>query len=71
MAHKRMKELKKLSKSELETRARELEAAIFQGRFKSKTGQLANVASLWLMRKDLARAKTLLTGLTRQAATAK
>jgi len=66
-----MKELKKLSKTELETRVRELEAAIFQGRFKAKTGQLANVASLWLMRKDLARAKTLLTQPAQKAAIAK
>jgi len=66
-----MKELKKLSKNELVTRVRELEAAIFQGRFKAKTGQLANVASLWLMRKDLARAKTLLSGAAQTAASTK
>lgn len=61
MATKRFKELKNLTKDELATKARELEAGLFQARMKHATGQLSDTASLWRMRKDLARVKTLET----------
>ena len=61
MATKRFKELKNLSKDELATRARELEKDIFQARMQRATGQLADTAKVWRLRKDLARVKTLET----------
>jgi large subunit ribosomal protein L29 len=62
---KRFKELKNLSKEELFSKIREIEAGLFQGRMKRAAGQLENTASLWVLRKDLARAKTLKTALER------
>jgi large subunit ribosomal protein L29 len=61
VATKKFKELKNLSKDELASKARELEAGLFQARLKKTTGQLENVSSVWLMRKQLARVKTLQT----------
>jgi len=61
VATKRFKELKNLSQDELAAKARELESSIFQARLKKTTGQLENTASLWLLRKDLARVKMLQT----------
>lgn len=66
MANKQMKELKNLSKEELLSKARELEAGLFQGRMKQMTGQLENTSSLWQMRKALARMK-MLAGTPRSA----
>ena len=59
MAKKRFKELKNLSGSELENKAREVEQELFQARMKKTTGQLADTAILWRLRKDLASIKTL------------
>lgn len=61
MSSKRFNEVKNLSKDELAGKARELEAGLFQARMKRATGQLANVASIWSLRKDLARVKMLQT----------
>jgi large subunit ribosomal protein L29 len=61
VATKRFKELKNLTKDELATKARELEGELFQARMKRTTGQLSDTASIWRMRKDLARVKTLET----------
>jgi large subunit ribosomal protein L29 len=61
MAKKPMKELKKLSASELVTKARDLEKGIFDTRIKKATGQLADSAMVWRLRKELARVKTLQT----------
>ena len=61
MANKRIKEFKNLSKDELATKARETEEQLFQARLKRATGQLADTASIWRTRKDLARIKTLQT----------
>lgn len=61
MSTKRFKELKNLSKDELATKIRESEAELFQTKMKQTTGQLANTASLWRLRKDIARLKTLQT----------
>ncbi len=58
---KRFKEYKNLSQDELVTKAREIEAGLFQARMKRATGQLEDTASIWKMRKDLARVKTLQT----------
>ena len=61
MATKGFKLLKNLSKDELASKARELEASLFQARLKKVTGQLEDTASIWRMRKELARVKTLAT----------
>lgn len=61
MATKTFKEIKSLSKDELVSKARELEKEIFQARMQKATGQLANTAKIWRLRKDLARVKTLET----------
>jgi len=59
MAAKKLNELKNLSKDELVSKARETEAQLFQVRMKLKTGQLEDTGTLWRLRKDLARVKTL------------
>jgi large subunit ribosomal protein L29 len=59
MASKSMKAIKNLSVDELKSKARELEAALFQLRMKKVTGQLSNVNEIWKSRKELARVKTL------------
>ncbi len=59
MATKRFKELKNLSKDELEIKVRESEAQLFQIRMKKATGQLKDTASIWRLRKDVARMKML------------
>lgn len=61
MATKALKELKKLSKTELENKVRETQAELFQAKMKSVTGQLENSSTLWVLRKRIARAKTLIT----------
>ncbi len=61
MSTKKYQELKNLSKDELLTKERQLVADLFQARMKRTTGQLENMASVWLMRKNLARVKMLLT----------
>lgn len=59
MSTKRFKELKSLSKDELATKIRESEAQLFQVRMKKATGQLEDTASIWRLRKDVARMKML------------
>ncbi|MEK6577940.1 MAG: 50S ribosomal protein L29 [Bdellovibrionota bacterium] len=62
MATKRYyKEIKNLSKDELTTKIRETEAQLFKARIDRATGQLKNTASIWRMRKDVARMKMLET----------
>ncbi len=61
MAKKTMKELKNLSANELVVKTRELEKNLFDTRMKKVTGQLADPAMIWRLRKELARVKTLQT----------
>jgi large subunit ribosomal protein L29 len=63
VATKRLKELKNLSKDELATKLREFEAELFQAKMKKVTGQLTDTASIWRLRKDVARVKTLQSAL--------
>lgn len=58
---KAMKALKNLSANELVVKTRELEKTIFDNRMKRVTGQLADSAMIWRLRKELARVKTLQT----------
>lgn len=72
----RLKDLKNLSANELVVKARGLEAELFQTKMKKVTGQLSDSATLWRMRKELARVKTLQTqsqapAVTKVAAKAK
>ena len=62
MSKKNLKTLKTLSADDLGSKAKELEQNIFKARFQKTTGQLANVSSIWKLRKELARVKTLVTG---------
>ncbi len=70
VATKSFKTLKNLSKDELTSKVREFEAGLFQARMKKVTGQLEDSASIWRMRKDLARVKTLLSQAASKAKTA-
>ena len=65
VSSKRLKELKNLSKDELAAKIREVEAELFQVKMKKMTGQLADSASIWRLRKDVARMKTLQTAGSR------
>jgi ribosomal protein L29 len=64
MAHrisKQKKELGSMGVKDLHGKTRELEDHIFQLRMQIKTGQLTNSAMMMMARKELARAKTLMT----------
>jgi large subunit ribosomal protein L29 len=63
MANKAMKDLKNLSANELVVKTREIEKNLFDIRMKKVTGQLADSAMIWRVRKELARVKTLQTQL--------
>ena len=52
--------LRDLSLEELEAKTRELRGELFNARVKKSTGQLENTAKLSLLRKDIARAETVL-----------
>lgn len=59
MATKRFKEIKDLTKEELIVKVREGEHQLFQLKLKKIAGDLKDTASLWRLRKDLARMKML------------
>ena len=52
--------LRDLSDDELVAKARELRNELFNTRIKKTTGQLANTAKLRTLRRDIARAETVL-----------
>ncbi len=52
--------LRDLSLEELETKMRELRNELFNAKVKKSTGQLEDTAKLSLLRKDIARAETVL-----------
>jgi ribosomal protein L29 len=58
VSSKRSKEFNNLSKDELVTKVREIEAELFQAKMKKMTGQLTDTASIWKLRKGVARMKT-------------
>jgi large subunit ribosomal protein L29 len=53
-------ELRNLSEPELVTKSRELRDELFNARVKRATGQLENTAKLHQLRRDVARAETVL-----------
>lgn len=61
MANKKMKDLSALSIDELQVKVRENEKNWFDAKMKMATGQLENTASLWKIRKEVARMKTLIS----------
>jgi large subunit ribosomal protein L29 len=54
------KELRDLSEAELEAKARELQDEIFNAKVRHSTGQLEDTAKLKRLRRDLARAETVM-----------
>ena len=53
-------ELRELSEEELAAKSNELRGELFNVRIKKATGQLENTAKLSQLRKDIARAETVL-----------
>jgi large subunit ribosomal protein L29 len=53
-------EFRELSLEELEAKSRELRGELFNVKIKKATGQLENTAKLMLLRRDIARAETIL-----------
>jgi large subunit ribosomal protein L29 len=53
-------EYRELSIEELEAKSRELRGEPVNGKIKKSTGQLENTAKLTLLRRDIARAETIL-----------
>jgi large subunit ribosomal protein L29 len=54
------KEMRDLDVEELETKVSEFRAELFNARIRRETGQLENTAKLGLLRRDIARAETIL-----------
>ena len=61
MAKKKLDAMKNMSVKELGQKITENHKALFESKIKLSTGQLENTASLWKMRKEIARLKTFLT----------
>jgi large subunit ribosomal protein L29 len=54
------KEWRGLGVEEVEAKARQLRSELFTARIRKETGQLENTARLRLLRRDIARAETIL-----------
>ena len=63
-------EMRQLSAKELTERAAGLEEEMFNLRFQAKMGQLANPLRLRIVRRDIARTKTLIAEKNRSEKTA-
>ena len=61
MAKKKLESLKSLTVKELSQKLTDNQKALFESRIKLSTGQLENTASIWKIRKEIARLKTFLT----------
>lgn len=55
------KEIRELSGDEIEKKIGEMEEELFNLRFQAKMGQLSNPLQLRYVRRDIARAKTILS----------
>ena len=60
MSSKQMREIKELSVDELKLKVAKGEQDLFESRIKHRLGQLEKTASLWMLRKNMARMKMLL-----------
>ena len=67
----KVKELRNLSREEVKKKVAELEEELFNLRFQAKMGQLANGLQLRMVRRTIARAKTILAEKTVEAAAKK
>lgn len=56
----KVRELRELSVGELNTKLNDLKAELFNLRFQHATGQLENNSRIKLVRRDIARVKTLI-----------
>ncbi|NMB03457.1 MAG: 50S ribosomal protein L29 [Tissierellia bacterium] len=56
----KVRELRELSVTELNSRLNDLKAELFNLRFQHATGQLENNSRIKLVRRDIARVKTLI-----------
>jgi ribosomal protein L29 len=61
MATKAQKQIMGMGKMELTARLLVVQAELFKARMNQATGQLTNTATLWKLRKEMARIKTALT----------
>ena len=67
----KVKELRNLSREEVTKKVAELEEELFNLRFQAKMGQLANGLQLRMVRRSIARAKTILAEKTVEVAAKK
>ena len=67
MSNKHIKELRNMSPAELLVKVREAEKTLFDARMKRKTSQLEDINTIWKIRKNLARMKTLVGQQAKQA----
>jgi large subunit ribosomal protein L29 len=67
----KMHEIKQLALRELQEKSAVLEEELFNLRFQAKTGQLSNPVRLRIVRRDIARVKTLIGGKAREAGSSK
>jgi large subunit ribosomal protein L29 len=61
MAKKKLESLKNLSVKEIAQKLTDNQKTLFESKIKLSTGQLENTASIWKIRKEIARLKTFLT----------
>jgi large subunit ribosomal protein L29 len=61
MAKKKLESIKNLSVKEIAQKLNDNQKALFESKIKLSTGQLENTASIWKIRKEIARLKTFLT----------
>jgi large subunit ribosomal protein L29 len=64
----KVKELRSLSGDEVAKKVVEMEEELFNLRFQAKMGQLANALQLRMVRRSIARAKTILAEKKAEAA---
>lgn len=67
----KVKEIREFSSDDLEKKIDGWEEELFNLRFQAKMGQLANPLQLRLVRRDIAKAKTVLNEMKRTAGSAK
>jgi len=60
-------EMRKMDNAALETKVNELKAELFNLRFQLATGQLENTTAITKVRRDIARAKTIIRQNERNA----
>jgi len=63
----KVNEIREMSREEIEKKIDELDEELFNLRFQAKMGQLANPLQLRLVRRDIARAKTIINEKARVA----